>query len=68
MCSYKHANDTTSLGTHRFFPRGTSPFELRPNTEFSAPDPSTWGTPYAYWTLGANCSPTHFTNHNLVSA
>ena len=46
-----------------YFPRGTIPSDI---TKLS-PDPSSWGTPYAYFPLNpTNCDPDHFNDMNMV--
>lgn len=49
-----------------YWPRGASPMETDPASQPAAPTPDQWGTPYAYWTLGGNCQPSHFGMHNLI--
>lgn len=45
-----------------FFPRGSIPA----NVYASNPDPSSWGKPVGYWTLGSNCPPSHFNAHQII--
>eukprot|EP01031_Cornospumella_fuschlensis_P029319 gene29319-35394_t len=45
-----------------FFPRSTLPA----NVLSSSPDPSSWGQPVGYWSLGSSCSAEHFQAHQIV--
>eukprot|EP00128_Syssomonas_multiformis_P011892 Colp12_sorted_trinity150504_noHs@23463 len=45
-----------------FFPRN----EIPENVTSGTPDPSAWGKPVAYFSLGNNCASTHFINHQIV--
>ena len=44
-----------------FWPMGNSPADI-----YSSPEPSTWGTPYAFFSLGSNCPPEHFKDHTII--
>lgn len=45
-----------------YFPRYSVPADLQNH----APNPDTWGRPYARFELGDNCNTNHFQNHNIV--
>jgi len=46
-----------------FTRRGTEPYDVR----VGQPNPSSWGKPYAYFTLGANCPSNHFNHLSMVA-
>jgi len=45
-----------------YFARGDVPANLYSTN----PDPTTWGTPVGYWSLGNDCAPSHFNNHQII--
>jgi hypothetical protein len=45
-----------------FFPRNNIPSDITNGT----PNPSSWGTPYAYFMLSSNCPSSHFANQQIV--
>lgn len=45
-----------------YFPRGQAPADLTTDH----PDPSSWGTPYAYFQLGDDCTPSHFRQNKII--
>jgi len=47
-----------------FFPRGSIPHDL--TRESLIADPSSWGTPVAFWEFGDNCSYDHFHDQAMI--
>jgi len=45
-----------------YFPRNSIPVDI----QNGKPDPSTWGRPYAFFALGANCPDVHFDDMSIV--
>jgi len=45
-----------------FFPRNRIPSDITSKS----PNPSGWGKPYAWFTLGGDCPSNHFVNQNIV--
>jgi len=43
-----------------------SPSNIPPDLNSNSPNPSGWGKPYAYFTLGSNCADSHFVNQTMV--
>ena len=42
-----------------FFPAGSEP-------DMASPDPDSWGTPYAYFSLGSECPSSHFSDMEII--
>jgi len=45
-----------------YFPRGRIPGDI----QSKSPNPDTWGTPYAFFTLGQYCPSSHFQDQSIV--
>jgi len=43
-----------------------TPSNIPPDLTSNSPNPSGWGTPYAYFTLGGSCPDSHFVNQTMV--
>jgi len=53
---------TSSFIRMFYFSRNNIPSDI----QYGNPNPNNWGKPYAFFELGENCPPSHFTAQNIV--